>query len=518
MIVEMDRQSGRLTNLLGLPDDPGVDAEVILRKYGLSRNFPPEALAAAGQLPEGFSPEVLRGRKDYRDWNAVTIDGEDAQDFDDAVSIRRLPAGNFLLGVHIADVSHYVRPGSPLDQEAFRRATSVYFPDLTLPMLPEQLSNDLCSLRPRLPRLTQSVLLEISPEGSVENSGFHPSLIQTAERMTYTSVQRIFEGDEEQRRKYSNLVPELLEMRALARLLKARRVAEGSLDFDLVEPELVYREGRLHSVVALEKKEAHQLIEEFMVAANEAVAGYLDGRGIPSLYRIHPRPSPSDLEELRENLSSFGLALPPAGRITSKDLQRILARVEGKPEEKYLHLQVLRALKLAVYSPENSGHFGLAKKNYAHFTSPIRRYPDLVVHRVLKQAIGWESSPKRPLDPVALHCSAKERNADEAEKELLEWRIFRFLKGKLGEEFDGLIVATSRAGLVVELDNLFVTGVVPFGDLKKDHYRKSRKGAVGKRTGVVYELGRKVRVVLASVDPWSRRMSLVLSGEEDRER
>ncbi len=512
MIVEVGRGDLRIKEVLGRPDEPGVDTQVIIRQNHLATVFSPEALDEAGRTPRAISATDRKGRKDYRRWTTVTIDGETAQDFDDAVSIKKLTSGRVLLGVHIADVSHYVRPGSALDKDAAERATSVYFPGQTLPMLPEELSNDLCSLRPREPRLTVSVVLEIDKNGRVTGAEFHPSLIKTEERMTYTSVFKIFQGDEAERRKYARLLPDFLLMREVASLLRARREEAGSLNFDLLEPELVYQEGKLHRVASFEANEAHHLIEEFMVAANEAVAKHLSQETMPALYRVHPAPALSDLEELRSVLDHFGFVMPKPEKMTAKDLQRILKQAEGRPEEKFIQFQVLRALRLAVYSAENTGHFGLAKREYTHFTSPIRRYPDLIVHRLLKARLRGEKLKIPALSALAEHCSERERNADEAEKHLVEWRIYRFLKDRLGDEFDGIIIDISKAGVVVELDEYFVDGVIPYPELDGDYYRRrSRKTLVGKRTGRKFELGERVRVILAAVDPIGRRMTLALS-------
>jgi len=517
MIVEIDRETRRLTGIYGMPDEPGVDTRVVIQRHDLTPSFSREALGEAQDVPVEILPEEVAGRVDYRSWKTVTIDGENAQDFDDAVSVKKLDGGHFLLGVHIADVSHYIKSGSCLNKDAFRRGTSVYFPELTLPMLPEVLSNNICSLQPKKVRLTVSVVLKIDEKGEVLKSEFHSSVIQTAERMTYDSVYKIGEGDKEERQKYSHLVPDLLLMRELARLLRTRREAEGSLDFDLIEPELVYREGKLHSVEPFEPNEAHQLIEEFMVAANEAVASYLSQISVPLIYRIHPPPSFKDLDRLGAMLVHFGISLPHPKKVESKDLQRAIKLAEGKPEEKFIKLQVLKSMKIAVYSDEKQGHYGLAKKEYAHFTSPIRRYPDLVVHRVLKKVMSGERTKVPTLSSIALHCSHRGREAEAAERELVEWRIFRFLKGKLGEEFEGIIVGLSKAGLVVELDNYFVEGVVPYADLKNDfYYRKSERTLVGKRTGKTFELGDRVRVILVSVDPLLRRMDFTLSKEDER--
>ncbi len=510
MIIEVERDILAVRNVFGFPEEPGVDIQVVIRRFNLATKFSDEAAGEARSGSRKITARDREGRKDYRRWTTVTIDGETAQDFDDAVSIRRLPSGNFLLGVHIADVSHYVRPGSALDRDARARATSVYLPEFTIPMLPEELSNDICSLRGRQLRLTVSVVLEIDGQGRVAKADFHPSMIKTAERMTYSSVFKIIQGDEAERKRYAKLVPDLLMMRELAAILRKRREAQGSLNFDLLEPELVYQEGKLQGVAAFEANEAHHLIEEFMVLANEAVAAYLSRREVPALYRVHPPPAPGDIAELKELLEHFGIRLPKAEKVTSRDLQRVLKEVEGKPDEKVIQSRVLRALRLAVYSPENTGHYGLAKKDYTHFTSPIRRYPDLIVHRALKASLAREKWKIPGLEALALHCSDQERQADGAEKELVEWRIFRLLKTRLGDEFEGVIVDITKAGVLVELDEFFVDGLVAYQDLGGDYYRqKSARTLVGRRSGRTYELGQKITVLVAAVDPLARRMTLV---------
>jgi ribonuclease R len=509
MIIAVDRGTMTLTDVFGFPDDPGVDTRVVMHRYGLSAEFPSEILAEA-EAAAARSDEGDAARVDHRDWTTFTIDGENAQDFDDAVSIRRLDGGRRLLGVHIADVSHYVRPGTALDDEAYARATSVYFPGLTLPMLPERLSNDVCSLRPREDRRAFSVLMEIDADGEVVRSVFQPSLIRTAERLTYTAVFKVFEGDAAERRRLAALVPDLLEMRDLAALLRRRRLADGSLDFDLIEPELVYAEGKMTGVAGFSQNEAHKLVEEFMVAANVAVASHLSGRGLPSIYRVHDRPAEADLDKLREILAHFGIMLPPPSTIVSRDLQAAVRAADGKRGEKFVNVQVLRALRLAEYSAENIGHYGLAKKEYTHFTSPIRRYPDLLVHRLLKAALRGGPREDRALEMAAAHSSERERRADAAEKDLVEWRIFRFLKARLGEEFNGVVTDINRAGLVVSLDEYFVDGVVAFADLGGDYYRRKSPAVLsGARTGKKFELGQEMKVQLAAVDPMLRRLTLV---------
>ncbi|MGZ5487809.1 MAG: ribonuclease R [Candidatus Aminicenantales bacterium] len=519
MIVEADRATLALTRVFGRPDDPGVDARVVIVRYGLRSEFPEDVRREAEEIPDLDAAAVLEGRRDFRDWPTVTIDGEKAQDFDDAVSIRRLDDGGWLLGVHIADVSYYVKPGSPLDCEAFERGTSVYFPDLTLPMLPERLSNGLCSLRPREPRLTVSAILDIDKDGRVRKSEFTPSIIRTAHRMTYTSVFKIFEGDAEERARYADVVPGLLVMRELAAVLRARRLAEGSLDFDLVEPELISENGKLLAVAAAERNEAHRLIEEFMVAANVAVATAFTAKKIPAIYRVHPAPDVGDLGKLGDILVNFGLTLPDPAKVRSKDLQRVLERAKGLPGEKFIGRQVLRAMKLAVYSTKNVGHYGLAKTDYTHFTSPIRRYPDLVVHRLLKAFLRRAVPDGVDLEPTAVAASGRERNAADAEQSLVEWRILRFLKDRLGDEFGGIVVDIIKAGLLVELDDYFVAGLLPFSSLGGDYEpRPAGRRLRPKRRRRTFELGDSVRVVLVSCDLALRRMSFVPAADAEERR
>lgn len=515
-IIEIDRQSLEVKKILGYQDEPEVDLKVVINQYNLLDKFGREALAEAAALPAAPRPEDFAGRVDYRGWITITIDGEKAQDFDDALSIKKLANGHYLLGVHIADVSHYVKPGSPLDQEAYLRGTSVYFPDLTLPMLPEKLSNDLCSLRPRVPRLTVSAVIEIDERGDIIQTDFHPSIIQTSERMTYTSVYKIFQGDPEERGRYSYLLNDLFVIRHLAQVLKARRLKQGSLDFDLLEPELVYREGLLTAVVPSERNEAHCLVEEFMLAANVAVATYLTELDYGCLYRVHPAPTRSDLEKLRNLLVHFGLELPRASQIKSAHLQKIIETFKGQPEEKFITIQVLRSMRLAVYSDQNCGHFGLAQSVYAHFTSPIRRYPDLVVHRLLKRALTGKKPRPLPLADLALHCSQRERLADEAERSLIQWRIMRLLKDKLGEDFSGIITDINRAGLVVELDDYFIDGLLPYSALGDDYFlKRDEKTLRGRRSGVTFSLGEKVRVKMVSCNPILRKVEFRLADKID---
>ena len=441
MIVSLNRGDLEIKEVLGHPEEEGVDTAVIIRKYRLSKEFQAEALLEAEGIDDSIESSDLDGRLDLRKWTTVTIDGPDARDFDDAVGIRELPGGLLQVGVHIADVSHYVRPQTFLDRDAMTRGTSVYFSDRTLPMLPEKLSERVCSLRPGEDKLAISVFLEVDGGGSVVKAEFHPSLIRTRRRMTYDTVSRILAGEPEQQGEHADVVSVLVLMERAAGLLRDKRLGEGSLDIDIVEPQLVSRNDSLQDVVPQVRTRAHHIIEEFMIAANEAVALFLQKKGGGLIYRIHPVPVEEDLAELRRDLSPFGFSLPPPSDIRPLDMQRILEQVRGKLIEKFVSLRLLRSLRLALYSEENEGHFGLAKKVYTHFTSPIRRYPDLVVHRMLKNALKGERIVEPGLAAVSAQASAMERAADDAERDLLEWRILRILKRRIGETFEGIIVA-----------------------------------------------------------------------------
>ncbi|MBN2245833.1 MAG: ribonuclease R, partial [Candidatus Aminicenantes bacterium] len=511
-IVIVERDSYKVLKILGEQDDPGVDIKAIIEKYYLPCEFSEEILKETEQIPAKCGPEDRRGRKNFRTWTSMTIDGEDARDFDDAVSIKKLGSGNFLLGVHIADVSHYVLEGTYLDKEAFERGTSIYFPDLVLPMLPEKLSDYVCSLRPNEEKLTISVVMEIDPSGNVVNKKLYPSCIRTCERMTYDSVFKIIKRDQKELNKYSHIAADVFLMNDLSTILRNKRRKTGSLDFDLAEPGLIYKDALLDEIVPLERNEAHQIIEEFMVAANEAVATYIADKGYELIYRVHPPPAPEDLNRLRELLAFFGLALPGGRKVRSQDLQKIIDRLEGRPEKKLLLVEILRSLRLAVYSPENQGHFGLAKKCYTHFTSPIRRYPDLVIHRILKQFLYEGKYKTFNLSETADHSTDRERRADKAERDLLEWRIFRFLKKKLGDEVTGIVVGIHRRGIVVELDNYLVEGFVSMEDLTGQYrFKKRDLNLKDKRTGAVIQYGEWGKYILAAVDPFLRRIVLVPS-------
>ncbi len=537
-LIEYPREEraavGRIVEILGRPGDFGVDVEVIIRKHHLPHRFPPEVLEEAAAMPAAVRPADLTGRMDFRHLDVVTIDGETARDFDDAVWVGRAESGNYILHVHIADVSHYVRPGAAIDAEARLRGNSVYFPDRAIPMLPLELSTELCSLKPGVDRLVFSVLLEIAPDGEIVSRRFVRGVIRSRERMTYTNVHLLLEGDEGLRKRYEPLVERFELMRELALILNRRRMSRGAIDFDLPEPLIEFDEwGEMTGIRKAPRNIAHRIIEEFMLAANEAVAAHLEAAGVPALYRIHEPPDPEKVAEFDEVAGHFGYSLLAGpipvqrfrqtvrardGRkfrrdivltdrrleISSRSYQRLLAQIEGKPEERILNYLMLRSLKQARYSAENKGHFALASRAYTHFTSPIRRYPDLIVHRVLAATLEGAPPPldEATLAAIAQECSESERRADEAERELVEWKKLKFMAERLGDEFDALVIGVSKAGLTVELDDLFVEGLVPVESLPGDRfgYEPSSRRIVGRRTRRVFQAGDRVRVRLDRVD------------------
>jgi ribonuclease R len=589
---------GRVIEILGKRDEFGVDVEIIIRKFHLPHHFPPEVLAEASAAPQYIPERDREGRRDFRLLPIVTIDGETAKDFDDAVYVERLLDGNYLLQVHIADVAHYVRPGTPLDREARLRGTSVYFPDRAVPMLPLDLSNGICSLNPRVDRLVMSALLEIDPQGHTVACELVPGIIRSAERMTYTAVNAVLTGDSAALARYASLVGNFKLMEELARILNRCREARGSIDFDLPEPEIEFDEhGRMIGITRSERNIAHRLIEEFMLAANEAVAGYLESKAIPSLYRIHEKPDPKKVLEFEEIAATFGYSLGvelpalrrvresrrdqsarggeerhprfldlPATkdfRITPHHYQRLTQRIEGKPEERILSYLMLRSLKQARYSQENVGHFALAAPTYTHFTSPIRRYPDLIVHRILKAALAQDSGTARvapavsakhagplplgeggPTKPdrvrgktaagtaalpgalpgaalfhpeelyaLATETSEAERRAQDAERELMEWKKVNFMAQHLGDEFEALIISLTKHGFFVELTDLFVEGFVPLDTLVDDVYvyRERLRSIVGQNTKRQFNLGARVLVRLDRIDRMGNKLQFAVA-------
>lgn len=511
--------SGRVLTVLGSLEDPGVDLKVIMAKYDLPDAFPPDVEAEAERVPKAVGPEDRSGRPDFRSWATVTVDPETARDHDDAISLDRLGSGHWRLAVHIADVAHYVREGSPLDQEAYLRGTSIYFPDRVVPMLPHALSSRICSLIEGEDRLTQSVVMEVDERGRVRKAEFRDGVIRSAARMTYQQVQRIVEGDRELRREYAPLVGLLERMDELAKLMRQRRYERGSLDFDLPEPELVLGpSGEITGIVASERLESMRVIEEFMLAANEVVAEELSKAGVAALYRIHERPDPERVEEFCELVASLGYRVPGnLEEMRPEDFQLILRQIEGRPEERLVSYLLLRTMKLARYHEENLGHFGLATDMYAHFTSPIRRYPDLVVHRALR-ALRDGSDPEQQarlreaLPEMGRHLSEMERRAAEAERELIEWKKVRFMADKVGDVFAGYITGVQAFGLFVELVDVYVQGLVHVSSMTDDYYLFDEKAHAlkGENTRKVYRLGDKVEVQVVRVDLERRQVDFAL--------
>jgi ribonuclease R len=581
---------GHVVEILGRQDDFGVDVEITIRKFHLPHHFPPATLEEAQNIPAIIPAAELRHRRDFRNLSIVTIDGETARDFDDAVTVRNLAGGNFELQVHIADVAQYVTPESALDQEARLRGTSVYFPDRAVPMLPLELSTDICSLRPNLDRLVLSCVMRIDPRGEIVGYELSEGVIRSTERMTYTAVNAVIEGDAAARERYASLVPTFELMRDLAMILNRKRQRRGSIDFDLPEPVIEFDEfGLMKSITRSERNIAHRLIEEFMLSANECVAHYLESKRIASLYRVHEKPDAKRVYDFEVIAATFGYSLgvgplpihrvqlktdrraahgagkhtraievPKEVHITPRMYQKLAAKIAGKPEERILSYLMLRSLKQARYSEENVGHFALAATSYTHFTSPIRRYPDLIVHRILKEVLRksaekregdvpvgvsfaldssagaspWSkrrdhSTHREALDPlggpikieelheIAEESSQSERRADDAERELMEWKKVKFMQDRVGEDFDGLITSVTKFGFFVELTDLFVEGLVPLNTLTDDFYtyHENTRQIIGQRSRKTYSMGQKIRVLIDRIDPVEKKIQFAIFEE-----
>ncbi len=593
---------GRVIEILGDENDFGVDVEIMIRKFHLPHRFPPEVIEEAQSIENVIHADELVHRRDYRELPIVTIDGETERDFDDAVHVRLLENGNYELQVHIADVAQYVTPNSPLDQEARLRGTSVYFPDRAVPMLPLELSTDICSLRPQVDRLVLSCTMEIDHQGEIVGYELNEGVIRSANRMTYTAVNAVIEGDATARKEYADQVEHFERMRDLAMILNRKRKRRGSIDFDLPEAVIEFDEfGMMKSITRSERNIAHRLIEEFMLSANESVAHYLENKRVASLYRIHEKPDAKRVYDFEVIAATFGYSLgvgalpiqrvqlkadrrdargtgkrvreievPKEVHITPRMYQKLTEKIAGKPEERILSFLMLRSLKQARYSEENRGHFALAATTYTHFTSPIRRYPDLIVHRILKEVlrkspekrdgevrIGMSSersegsarahegeregpppspwSKRRDRDahqhalephggPIALEelhtiadeSSQSERRADEAERGLMEWKKMKFMERRIGEDFDGLIISVTKFGFFVELTDLFVEGLVPLSTLTDDRYtfHEDTRQIIGQRSRKTYGLGNRVRVLVDRIDPVERKIQFAVIEEE----
>lgn len=516
---------GTIERVLGQVDEPGVDAEVVVEHYELPRDFPAAVEAASEAFPDDPDPADFAGRRDLRDAMAVTIDGATAKDFDDAISVDKRSDGSFDLAVHIADVAHYVAPGGALDLEAYERGTSTYFADRVIPMLPEGLSNGLCSLRPGVPRLVQSVFLNIGPDGKVRSRDFADAVIESKCRLTYVEVAGLLDGADsvEIDEQYGDVLPMLRRAEELTHVLLERRGARGSIDFDLPIGLLeLDDEGTAVGVKPSQRTLAHRMVEEFMLAANEAVAAELFSHDGPAMFRVHDAPKPQRLGELREILLGLDYEMPAELEgLHPSVLQEVMNTFSGRDEEPFVAALVLRSMQRARYANEDLGHYALAKRHYTHFTSPIRRYPDLVVHRKLRalRGDGADHGPSEGerLAAVAEHCSDRERRAERAERELRRWRLLRLLADRAGETFWGRVTGVEPFGLFVELEDFFVDGLVAVRDLEDDFYDYD-PGAhrlEGRRHRRVFRLADRLEVRLKEVDVIRRLIDLVPASMPD---
>jgi ribonuclease R len=520
---ERARPEGRVTTILGYPDDPEIEPQIIIHKYDLPHRFSSAALKEARSLPMTPSPEEYQDRVDLRGIPTFTIDGENAKDFDDAVSVEKEKDGGMKLYVSISDVSHYVKEGSLLDEEAYLRGTSVYFPDRAISMFPPELSNMICCLHPQTDRITVTVELRYDAHGNEKEVQFYPSVIQSDERLTYTLVKKILvDHDVKLIGQFSRILPHLEWMATLSQRLRQRRFERGALDFDLPEPEVILNlQGEAKEIIQAERNLAHQIIEEFMIAANEAVAHFIEEKGIPSIYRVHESPQQEAIEEFRRFVSHLGYKMRKEHDHSARDLQRILIEAKGRPEEKVVNNILLRSMKWAKYSAKNLCHFGLASHAYTHFTSPIRRYPDLIVHRILKGILlkkdggvseVADSTLREEMAKKADHLSRRERVAMEAEREILDRYRIRFMRDKMGEVFDGVISGVTAFGFFVELKDIFVEGLVRVTSLHDDYYQYHEKQycLLGERTHKTFRIGDEVRVRVDRVDVERRQIDFGL--------
>ena len=508
--------SGKIVEVLGPVGDPQVDIETVIRSHGLPHQFSSAALKQAEQVAKAVAPEDFPGRTDLRWLPLVTIDGESARDFDDAVALRKEADGHYRLWVCIADVAHYVEGGSPIDEDARERGTSVYFPGFCLPMLPESLSNGICSLNPLQDRLVMTAEMDFSPRAERVAMKFYPAVMHSRARLTYTQVAACLDSPE-QSELPPELVSQLVEMAELANVLTEMRRLRGSLDLDIPDVEvLLDDQGKPRDLVKVERNQAHRLIEEFMLAANEAVAFFLKEGGWPFLYRIHEPPTYDKLQEFQQLAAECGVGMV-LGRNLQQELQKLLEEIAGRPEARLLNQQLLRSLQQACYSSENRGHFGLAAEYYSHFTSPIRRYPDLALHRVLKAALAVPVTRKNLLQEEALAelgkcCSDQERRAMAAERDLIDLRRCQLMEKHLGEEFTGIIASVTEFGFFVELDEYFVEGLVHVRTLQDDYYHFDPKlrNLIGERRRKSFKIGMPVKVRVAKIELWRRRLDFTL--------
>lgn len=515
---------GIVKSVIGHRNDPGMDILAVITAHGIPVHFEADTLAQADAVPDTISEADLRGRKDRREQLIVTIDGEDAKDLDDAVTVSRLANGNFFLGVHIADVSHYVTENSPLDKEAFERGTSVYLTDRVVPMIPQRLSNGICSLNPKVPRLTMSCEMEIDQNGTIVNHEIFPSVIQTSARMTYTAVNKIIEEkDPATMKQYEQLVPMFQEMATLHHILEEMRLRRGAISFEDSEAKiLVDPNGHPLEIELRERGVGERLIESFMLAANETVAEHFSRRKLPFIYRIHEQPKEEKMQRFFDFASALGILVRGTkGSITPKDLQKVIEDVMDKPESAVINTMLLRSMQQARYSEDNYGHYGLAAEYYTHFTSPIRRYPDLIVHRLIR---SYQTDPSEKnqdrwaekLPEIADHSSQMERRAVETERDVDGMKKAEYMVDKVGEEFDGIISSVTKFGLFIELPNT-IEGLIHITALKDDYYHfiENHLALVGERTRKTYKIGQQVTIRVTKADPESREIDFELIAAEE---
>jgi len=513
---------GHVVEVLGNINEPGVDTQIIIRKHNIPEAHSEESIEEARRLGTIVNRRDIEGRTDFRPVTTVTIDGEHARDFDDAITLEKLPNGHYWLGVHIADVSHYVKEGSALDEEGYERGTSVYFTERAVHMFPAELATGLCSLNPHVDRLVQSCLMEVDRRGQVVRYEIHDGVITSDARMTYTAVNAILtDRDPAVTAEHQRLVPLFEMMHELFETLNARRRRRGSIDFDLPETEVILSEyGEIEAIIPAERNVAHRLIEEFMLLANETVAGHLVANVVPALHRVHEPPDLKKVADFEAFIEPLGYSLgATGGTITPRHFQRLIDRMRGTPEERPIAALMLRTMQKARYDAVSLGHFGLAAEHYTHFTSPIRRYPDLVVHRMLResrQPVAITQVRREELEDelpeTARHTSERERRADDAERELLQWKKVRFMADKVGDEFEGYITGVAQFGLFIELIEHYVEGLVHVSSMADDYYRFLEQQHVlrGENTKKVYRLGDKVRVQVVRVDMDRRQIDLGL--------